>query len=394
MIVVIADDFTGAAELAGVALRFGLKSEVQTQFMMNPAVDVVIVDTNTRSKTADEALIVIEELMESLNSYEIDLLYKKTDSVFRGYIYQELSALLKYYPEKSVLLSPANPSNDRTISGGTYYIEGTPLHKTLFANDPETPVTTSDVYSLLNSNNQIKIEVLETSDKIDFESGKICIASTKKSEDVKHWANILNEHIIPAGAADFFAAILYSKGFRESVDTEIHIDFGVYRSLFVCGSSLSRVVNLEEDLFANNPEVVEISEKQICSKNNPYISDKIIKKVIETYGETNNVILYVSTSSKDSFTDLPTYNIPNCLAKIAFGVLQEVKINQLFIEGGTTSSEVVRKIGWNRLIPVDYIGKGVVRMKVADSPNFLIVKPGSYKWPGRLWNDKLNSNFK
>jgi len=55
MIVVIADDVTGAAELAGVALARGLRAEVQTAFDPGSNAEVVCVDTDTRLLPADEA---------------------------------------------------------------------------------------------------------------------------------------------------------------------------------------------------------------------------------------------------------------------------------------------------------------------------------------------------
>ena len=55
MIVVIADDLSGAAELAGAALRHGLSAEVQTVFFPDTNADVVCVDTDSRLLPPAEA---------------------------------------------------------------------------------------------------------------------------------------------------------------------------------------------------------------------------------------------------------------------------------------------------------------------------------------------------
>ena len=57
MIVVIADDLSGAAELAGVASRHGLKAEVQTVFSADSEADVICVDAGTRAKTSVNELL-------------------------------------------------------------------------------------------------------------------------------------------------------------------------------------------------------------------------------------------------------------------------------------------------------------------------------------------------
>lgn len=49
MIVVVADDFTGAVELAGVGLRYGLKAEVQTVVSPNTKAELAVIDADTRS---------------------------------------------------------------------------------------------------------------------------------------------------------------------------------------------------------------------------------------------------------------------------------------------------------------------------------------------------------
>ncbi|MEX2564834.1 MAG: four-carbon acid sugar kinase family protein [Cyclobacteriaceae bacterium] len=382
MILVIADDFTGAAELAGISIGFGLKTEVQTTFDINSDAEVLIIDTNTRSKTAEEAEMVLKKLLESVRQYEFDFIYKKIDSVLRGHIYEELSVMLRYYPDKSILLSPTNPSRGRTTSNGTYFIDGLPLHETVFSEDPESPIKASDIYTLVNGGEKDGIQILNTFSSIPSGSGMIYVGEAKDQDEVRHWVSQTGEGVITAGAADFFKAILESKyGKRANVRSKI--DFESRNSLFVCGSSLSRVINIEEELFSQNPKVVEILENQICSAS-VYTLKKISKKVIEQFKVSNKVILFVTTSGSDS--DQPTHNIPKCLAAITSNILHNLKLDELFIEGGTTSSEIVRKAGWEKFKAVNQMGEGLVRMQVVSSPaNFITVKPGSYKWSDSLW---------
>ena len=58
MIAVIADDLTGAAELGGIGLRHGLKTEVRTiaGTKLPPATDLLVIAADSRSKPQAAAI--------------------------------------------------------------------------------------------------------------------------------------------------------------------------------------------------------------------------------------------------------------------------------------------------------------------------------------------------
>ncbi len=66
MIVVVADDFSGAAEVAGVAFEMGLSAEVQVDALRPSVCDVVVVDSNTRSRSSIDAASVNRRLAEQI----------------------------------------------------------------------------------------------------------------------------------------------------------------------------------------------------------------------------------------------------------------------------------------------------------------------------------------
>ncbi len=384
MIIVIADDFTGAAELAGIALKYGLSTEVLTNGDLSPDAEVNIIDTNTRSRPVEEACREVERILAYVDRIDHSFLFKKTDSVFRGHVVEELSVLLRHYPQKSVLLAPANPSRGRTITEGHYFIDGQLLHESVFSTDPESPAHQSDVLSLLKVGTGAEdiVRVLRVSEDIPEENGKIWVAEASTTENVITWAGKVNNRIIPAGSADFFDAMLSLYG-RSYSQVE-------QKSLFICGSSLSRVVNLEEELFSENPKVVGVSEDRICAGGDENVIGEIAEAVIDHFRVTNNVILFVKASeTSDSF---PMRDIPKYLATITAMVLDRIEVRELYIEGGTTSSEVMRKAGWHRFKPVHQLEDGIVRLHVLDCPScYVTVKPGSYKWPTRLKNDRMSN---
>ena len=90
MIVVIADDFSGAAELAGICMRYGLSTTVCTEELVNANTDVMLINTNSRSLKNDKAISVTERIVKQVLQLQPEWIYKKTDSVLRGHIVDEL----------------------------------------------------------------------------------------------------------------------------------------------------------------------------------------------------------------------------------------------------------------------------------------------------------------
>ena len=123
MIAVIADDFTGAAELAGISLRYGLSVEVLLDTVSDSNADVVIVCTDSRSMQKAAAIYCTAEAVEALMDLQPEIVYKKIDSVLRGYVIDEAKVQMELSEKTKALILPANPSLQRTISKGEYFIK-------------------------------------------------------------------------------------------------------------------------------------------------------------------------------------------------------------------------------------------------------------------------------
>jgi hypothetical protein len=137
---VIADDLSGAAEIAGIAARSGRSVRLCTRVPAQPPdADVVIIDTNTRLMSPECAAGEIRRVCASVAGWPISGLYKKIDSVMRGPVAAELAAALTGFQLRRAVLVPANVSRGRTISGGECLIHGVPLHLSPFADDPVHP---------------------------------------------------------------------------------------------------------------------------------------------------------------------------------------------------------------------------------------------------------------
>jgi uncharacterized protein YgbK (DUF1537 family) len=352
-IIVLADDLTGATELAGVALRFGFRAEVLTQAEgYRPATDrgrtVVCYDTDTRRLSAEEAAARTHALAAAISAAQ-PCLFKKTDSLLRGHPTAEIEALLRFPRWRRALLCPANPGRGRTIERGDYYVGGTPLAQSSLADDPEHPRTSSNVYALLGSPRSA-IEVPDA-------------AST---DDLRKHASQITADTLPAGGAEFFAAMLRQQGHRERELTGPSLSAPW---CLVCGSRTGWHQGRHREATANDIPCLLLDDFQ----------PTVLAGELKSHGA---VWLAIGEPAQQAparyWLDLLASKVSQCV--------RAERIGTLFLEGGATARAVLDRCGWARFEAVGELAPGCVAMRASDpAAPLLVTKPGSYPWPDSLW---------
>ncbi len=383
MIVVIADDFTGAAEIGGVGLRYGLNVEIQTDTSIPDYVDLLIIATDTRAKSEIEAYDEVFGLTKELRKNNFEMIYKKTDSVLRGHVLTELKAFMKASGQKNLIFNPANPEFGRTIKGGIYYINNIPLHQTGFANDPEFPASVSNVKELLGVSNENHVELASHCDDRDVTG--ITIGEALKTSDLDCWAEKALHVPVLAGAAGFFNSLLKVKGHSLLNGGKKRVDLKGKKCLYVCGSSIESSRNAIESARKKGAVVSEMPEQLI---NNGCNVDAEIKEwsseIIDLIEKKSKVIMAINKpliKEKGMPQKLRSY-----VAEATGHVFKNIDIDELFIEGGATTYSIIELNNFKEFIPLQVLAHGVLRMQVAGERNLkLTIKPGSYTWPKEIW---------
>lgn len=153
-LLIIADDFTGALD-SGVHLASrGARTLVVTDAAarladLDPAVEVLVMDAETRHLCPEQAGKVVAHIVEQAARLGVPYIYKKTDSALRGNIGAELSATLQAAGGEQLFFFPALPEMNRCTVDGVHYIAGTPVAQSVFGTDPFEPVTRSRVCELI-----------------------------------------------------------------------------------------------------------------------------------------------------------------------------------------------------------------------------------------------------
>ncbi len=100
----------------------------------------VIVDTESRHLTAEEAYDRVRAVANSLGESSVDLVYKKIDSTLRGNVLSELAAMQDAFPDRITLIAPTYPAAGRTVVDGRCLVDGRPVDESEFGRDRRSPV--------------------------------------------------------------------------------------------------------------------------------------------------------------------------------------------------------------------------------------------------------------
>jgi len=383
MIGVIADDLTGAAELGAVGLRYGLRAEIVVEGRPSGAADLVCVDTDSRSCVPKEAGRRAGRAARMLRACGARWIYKKVDSVLRGQIVAELEAVMPQLGMNRALLVPANPTLGRTISDGEYFIHGRPIHKTEFARDAEHPRLSPRVLDLLEACGQHAIRISKVDGSLPAEG--IVVGEVRSSSDLRRWAAAWSRDQLPAGGAEFFNALLSRVGHKDiAASGRRHPAPGDGPHLFVCGTLSQSSRDFVREARRRGTPVFSLPRE--IAREGAITGDAVKRiswRVAAALRLHRVVILRIG---------LPQVREPRMarslakhLVRIAASVLRQSQASQIYVEGGATAIELVRRMGWKRLTVLREIALGVAALRVAAArPLCLTMKPGSYTWPDQI----------
>ncbi len=375
MIAVIADDLSGATELASAASEAGFSAEVQIgAFHSDCSADLIAVSTETRHLHPDPEKVskIAREIFAANPSW----VFKKTDSILRGHVAAEIAAILVQSELDNCLLIPANPQKGRIISQGAYFIDGSPLHLTPFADDPEFPRLSCDVVALARGN---LAEILPHTPVFWIgeapvpEHPGIFLPESANLEQLKSRAqNLCLGTTLPAGGVEFFEAIL-----GKLANNPTNMDFKPCPgSLYICGSYNAWLQGREKDFAALG---IPVKTMPTALLENPRLAPAMWQIAIsEAFGTSKAVAIAIGRGEKGR--DPSSLLLP--LASVTSKLIHDGTVSRLFIEGGATASAVIQQCGWKRLRVRPTTSKGIAQLEpISEIPCLIHVKPGNYPWP-------------
>jgi D-threonate/D-erythronate kinase len=378
MFAIVADDLTGAAEVAGVCLRYGLTVAFGVESLPTEDADVRVIATDSRSMSLQEAVSLHQRLAILLKEAGIKELFKKTDSVLRGHVLAEMDALMSVYRMEIAVLQPANPEAGRCIRDGRYLIDGIPLSETGFAGDPDFPATTSSVKEWLWKNAGKCLRPIHNQSEALAEGG-IYIPDAYTALDLKGAVQTERDKCLFAGSAAFLGAYLEETRGCVAQKQFVQNDFpNAY--LMVCGSKHPRSEAFLKAIGEEGASVAVFPDALLKETLVPGELESWSDGLAEIYSRKQR--LHLTQGQRSVTFPGASFVLKNRLADVTSRLLEACSVKEVLIEGGATAFAILQKQGWKNLMPVEEWAPGIVRMRVKGHAGlYLTLKPGSYYWP-------------
>ncbi|SDQ17948.1 four-carbon acid sugar kinase family protein [Virgibacillus salinus] len=415
---IIADDLTGANDSGVQLTEKGINTSVLFDIPkdQNNLDSGVVIDTNSRALSKDEAASVTKQAGQFLKQAGYLSIYKKMDSTLRGHIGTELQALYEVFKPEFVFIAPAFPPLGRKTKDGIHYVNGEKIAETEISKDPKHPVTESFIPKLLENEIGQPIGLLK---KADIEAGlsdfrkkvnsfkeneiNYIVCDAESQDDLQKAAKKMvqvSDRIIWSGSAGLAEVLPEVLGISEKTDKRSFAKSN--RVMTVCGS-LSQVTQNQVRYAVDQAGVtaVELDPVQIFGNDWEKLRQNTIKDLLKGLAIGNDIVLYVPSNQKvrdqvmetGKKLNLTGYQIgeriSGAIGEIVAAITEKNKdLTGLVLTGGDTAKDTSRHLGGIgfRLIKQVEAGIPLGTLIGTDLEYTVVTKAGAFGKEASIYN--------
>lgn len=207
----IADDFTGATDLANTLVKAGMRTiqllGVPADELAVPDAECIIVALKSRSNPAPEAVAMSLAALQWLRKRGAQQYYFKYCSTFdstdQGNIGPVADALLDALGEDFTVFNPAFPTNKRTIYKGYLFVGDELLSESGMRHHPLTPMTDPSLVRVLQRQTRHSVGLVQYATVVGGVSAVRQSFDKLRADGVRHAVldSITDEHLLTLGEA-------------------------------------------------------------------------------------------------------------------------------------------------------------------------------------------------
>ena len=413
----IADDYTGASDLANTLTRCGLRT-VQTigvppDDLALPEVDAVVVSLKSRSIEAGLAVSrsrAAEKWLRGRGAGHVLFKICSTfDSTDAGNIGPVMDALRADGGDAIVLVTPAFPETGRTVYQGNLFVGSVPLNESPLKDHPLNPMHDSNLVRVLARQSQTKIGLVGLA---DVARGPDAVRARLADLAVKGFGAAIVDAVFDRDLETIGAVAL---AHRLSVGAS-GIGLGLARALVASGrvkpdaSSVSEaVVGGPAACLAGSCSQATLQQIARAEQIMPVLHldpDRAVagkdeaRRALDWAGELlgKGPVLIASSSTPDQVAtlqarhgrDVAGHAIEQAMADIAEGLVRS-GVRRLVVAGGETSGAVVDRLGIPGFLVGAEIAAGVPVLRAVGARGgemLLALKSGNFGGP-EFFSDAL-----
>jgi uncharacterized protein YgbK (DUF1537 family) len=404
----IADDFTGATDLANNLVRSGLRT-VQTIGVPDDSAslvdaDAIVVALKSRTIPAADAIAQSLDALVWLKTQGVEQIYFKYCSTFdstpAGNIGPVTDALLDALQSDFTIACPAFPENQRTIFKGHLFVGDVLLSDSGMRNHPLTPMTDANLVRVLQAQTKSKVGLVAHDvvvrgaaairsrfDALRADGFKMAIVDAISNQDLMQiGAALKGMPLVTAGSG---VAIGLAQNWR-SVDTVAAgadaLPAAVGLRAIVSGSC-SQATNAQVASFNEHGRASFAIDPLMLADGTDLVGQALA--YADAHLADGPVLVY-ATAEPDAVKDVQARLgveragaiVEEALSAVARGLIER-GVRQLVVAGGETSGAVVNALGIGQMTIGPQIDPGVpwtaARSKAAgDDVLHLALKSGNF----------------
>jgi uncharacterized protein YgbK (DUF1537 family) len=376
----IADDFTGATDLANNLVRAGMQVVQTIGVPSDPVVDVDAVVVALKSRTIPAADAVAQSLtaLRWLRSQGCRQFYFKVCSTFdstpQGNIGPVAEALLQELGAKFCCVTPAFPENARTVYKGHLFVGDVLLSESGMRNHPLTPMTDANLVRVMQAQSQGKVGLIPYSvvrggaapihariQQLQAEGLRFAIVDAIHNDDLMHLGRALNDAVLVVAGSGVAIGLPQNHGLQPSVAAATLPP--VHGTRAVVSGSCSVATNQQvADFIGRGLPALAIDPLQIAAGR-----DVVSEALDWASGRLGSApVLVYSSASPDSVRSVQQQvgagqagaMVEHALAAIAKGLVER-GVGELVVAGGETSGAAVQALGVQQMRIGPQIDPGV-----------------------------------
>ena len=363
----IADDYTGASDLANTLTRAGLRTVqtigVPSDDLALPEVDAVVVSLKSRSI---EASIAVERSRAAEKwlrgrgaSHVLFKICSTFDSTDKGNIGPVMDALRTDSADRIVLVTPAFPETGRTVYQGNLFVGSVPLNESPLKDHPLNPMHDSNLVRVLARQSRTKIGLVDLAtvtrgpeavraklaDLADKGVGAVIIDAVFDL-DLETIGAVAVEHKVSVGASGMGLGLARALAGGTAVAPDLASDPIGGPAACLAGScsqaTLGQIANAEKIM-----PVLHLDPDQVVKGKDE--ARRALAWARERLG--SGPVLIASSATPDEVATLQArhgrdaagHAIEQAMADIAEGLVQS-GVHRLVVAGGETSGAVVDRL--------------------------------------------------
>ncbi|QFU90445.1 3-oxo-tetronate kinase [Amycolatopsis sp. YIM 10] len=360
MLGAIADDFTGATDLAIMLRRNGYRVAVTIEdhdpgTSERTEIDAIVIALKTRTAPVAEAVDSSRTALHRLRDWGAEQVYVKYCSTFdstdAGNIGPVLDVVSDELGAEKVVVAPALPANGRTVYLGHLFVGADLLEHSSMRHHPLTPMTRSRVADLLRPQTPHGVTEIHHGTvrqgpdavraAIETAAGRYVVVDTIDDEDLRVLGAAVADSPVVSGGSGL-ACGLRSPGAPDD-DWQSIPDTG---RVVLCGSASATTRRQIADAARSQP-VRRVDPRAAVREPDAEIGR--IVDWVRARGPAGAPIVYAAGEPADVVSEVDGLPVAPAVESVLAGAAQrlvaEAGITRLLAAGGETSGAIVRALG-------------------------------------------------